>query len=126
MTTTIGKATKREIQDLIIASISEDEVLGEKFGKLTLPQAEAFAQVMANVYATLLLDNKKAPIGDLGYLEPRHKPDRKGINPKLLADLKNQGLSAEEAKEKATIDVKASTGVAFKIGKGFKEELNGN
>ena len=124
MTTTIGKATKREIQDLIIASISEDEVLGEKFGKLTLPQAEALAQVMANVYATLLLDNKKAPIGDLGYLEPRHKDERKGLNPKLLADLKAQGIDAEEAKKQATIDVKASTGVAFKIGKGFKEELN--
>ena len=124
MTQTIGKATKREIQELIIAGISEDEILNEKFGKVTYPQAEALAQAMANVYATILLDNKKAPIGDLGYLEPKERSGRLGLNPKLLKELKDQGVSDEDAKKQAQVEIKPSVNVGFKIGKHFKEELN--
>jgi len=123
-TVKLEKATKREIQDLIIAGVQEDEVLQEKLGKLTLPQAESLAQVMANVYATILLDGKKAPIGDLGYLEPRGRSEREGFNPKLLADLKAQGVSEEDAKKQAKITIKASTGIGFKLTKAFKDELN--
>lgn len=122
-TVKVEKAKKREIQDLIIAGVSEDEVLGEKLGKLTLPQAEALAQVMANVYATLLLDNKKAPIGDLGYLEPKERAGRTGINPKLLKELKEQGVPEENAKKQASLEITPSVGIGFKIGKHFKEEL---
>ena len=124
MTTKLEKATKREIQDLIIAGVLEDEVLAEKLGKLTLPQADAVAQVVANVYATILLEGKKAPIGDLGYLEPRERSGRDGYNPKLLADLKAQGIAEEEAKKQAKIKIESSTSVGFKPTKGFKEELN--
>lgn len=124
MTIKLEKATKREIQDLIIAGVLEDELLAEKLGKLTLPQADAVAQVVANVYATILLEGKKAPIGDLGYLEPRERSGRKGLNPSLLKELKAQGVSEEDAKKQAEIDIAESTSVGFKPTKGFKEELN--
>lgn len=126
MTNTTTKATKREKQDLIVQGILAHPELNEKFGgKLKLDLASAIEQVVVDTYAALVLDDKKVTVGDIGQFEPRGRNARSGFNPILLKQLKEQGVSEDEAKEQAKIQIAASKAVGFKPSKAFKDELNG-
>ncbi len=45
---------------------------------------------------------------------------RKGVNPKLLKELKEQGIPEAEAKERAQVDIAEGKRIGFKPGKGLK------
>lgn len=72
----------------------------------------------------VLLDGKDLSIGKVGTLKVKERSARKGVNPKLLKELKEQGVSAEEAKKQAEIDIAESKAIGFTQSKHMKETLN--
>ena len=92
--------------------------------KIDLKEAKPFIEDVIFAIEVALLDGYEVPLGKLGHLQVKERAARKGLNPTLLKELKEQGLSVEDAKRKAEIDIEASKNVGFKIGKHLKEKLN--
>ena len=68
-----------------------------------------------------LSSEDKLRIHGLGDFETVFKEASKAYNPKLLKELKEQGLSDEEAKAQAQVEVAAKNTPKFKFAKGFKD-----
>lgn len=63
----------------------------------------------------------KLQLVGFGSFEVKERSARKGYNPKLLQELKAQGVPEEQAKAQTEIEIEASKSVGFKVGKAFKE-----
>lgn len=70
-----------------------------------------------------LLDGKDVSIGKVGTLKVKERNARKGVNPKLLKELKDQGVPAEEAKKQAEIDIAASKALTLTPNINMKDAL---
>ncbi|MEJ3719140.1 HU family DNA-binding protein [Paenibacillus polymyxa] len=82
--------------------------------------------VVESTFATItgaLARGEEVKIAGFGTFEIRETAARNGVNPKLLAELKSQGVDAETAKAQATIAIAASKKPAFKAAKAFKEQV---
>lgn len=64
-------------------------------------------------------------LGAYADLEPRTRSERKGYNPKLLKELKDQGVPKEDAKKQAEIKIVESRAVGLKPHKKLKDLLKG-
>ncbi|MGD6876790.1 HU family DNA-binding protein [Bacillus infantis] len=71
-----------------------------------------------------LVEFGEVPVGDLGKLTVAERAARKGVNPKLLKELKEQGVSDEDAKRQAEVDIQASRVPKYKPSKAIKTKLN--
>ncbi|QWU14422.1 DNA-binding protein HU-beta [Paenibacillus sophorae] len=85
--------------------------------------AEAAVNAVFETIAGALAEGDKVAIFGFGTFETRERAARPGINPKLLAQLKEQGVDAETAKEQATIQIDASKAPAFKPAKALKNAI---
>ncbi|HYK73265.1 MAG TPA: HU family DNA-binding protein [Pseudoneobacillus sp.] len=96
-----------------------------ELSEVTLSKKDATSIVDAVFEAiqALTIEHGKLQIFGHGNYEVRERAARKGVNPKLLKELKEQGYSDEDAKQKATIDIDASKVPAFKPAKAFKDSL---
>jgi DNA-binding protein HU-beta len=71
-----------------------------------------------------LASGDKVGIYRFGNFEVRGRAARKGYNPKLLADLKAQGVDDASAKTQAEIQIAASKVPAFKPATALKKTIN--
>lgn len=98
------------------------EVYTERTGdKINLKEARAILDDVLYVYEGYFEQGLDVPFGKFGNFALRERAARKGYNPKLLKDLKEQGVSDEEAKKQAEIDIDASNSYAFKPLKALKD-----
>ncbi|MCM3274370.1 HU family DNA-binding protein, partial [Paenibacillus elgii] len=58
-----------------------------------------------------------------GNFEVRERAARDGVNPKLLAELKKQGVDEETARKQAYVPIAETRVPAFKASDKFKEAL---
>ncbi|MEK4427813.1 HU family DNA-binding protein [Paenibacillus sp. FSL M7-0802] len=82
--------------------------------------------VVESTIATItseLAKGEEVKIAGFGTFEVRETAARNGINPKLLAELKEQGVDTETAKTQATIAIAASKKPAFKAAKALKDTV---
>ena len=82
--------------------------------------------VVSSVFGEIskgLREGKKVKIVDFGTFEVRERSARSGVNPKLLKELKEQGIGPEEAKKQAAIMINAFNAPAFKPAKALKDTV---
>lgn len=72
---------------------------------------------------TALVSGDKVSLHGFGSFDVRERKARPGVNPKLLAQLKEQGIDPETAKAQAAIQIEASKAPAFKPAKGLKDAI---
>lgn len=72
-----------------------------------------------------LKNGEKVQLIGFGNFEVRDRAARKGVNPKLLKELKDQGVDEVVAKAQAQVDIPATKAPAFKAGKALKDAVNG-
>lgn len=72
---------------------------------------------------TALANGEKVSLFGFGNFEVRERDARNGVNPKLLKELKDQGVDPEEAKKQAAILIEASKVPAFKPAKQLKDAV---
>lgn len=65
-------------------------------------------------------EDEKLQLIGFGTFSVKERAARKGLNPKKYSELLAQGLSEEDAKAQAEVEIKASKSVGFKVGKAFK------
>lgn len=75
------------------------------------------------VIAEALRDGEDVNIVGFGKFEARETKARNGLNPKLLKDLKEQGVDEETAKQQAAVVIPASRKPAFKPAKALKDSV---
>lgn len=102
-------------QDLIVAVVGKT---GLDKKTVTLAVESTFEEI-----ANALANNEKVSLYGFGNFEVRERAARQGVNPKLLKELKDQGVDAETAKAQATIQINASKVPAFKPAKGLKDAI---
>ncbi|WP_029518056.1 HU family DNA-binding protein [Paenibacillus polymyxa] len=89
----------------------------------TKKDVEATVDTLFTTITSTLAKGEEVKIAGFGTFEVRETAARNGINPKLLAELKEQGVDAETAKTQATIAIAASKKPAFKAAKALKDTV---
>lgn len=102
------------------------EVLGEFGFDVNQDKAIEVSDALFQRVVDLVKDGHEVPMGVLGKMTTSDRAARKGVNPALLKELKAQGFSEDEAKQRAEIDIEASIAPKYKPSKQFKEFLNIN
>jgi DNA-binding protein HU-beta len=105
--------------------MNKQELTIEVINKTGLEKKAAVAAVDA-VFETItgaLSAGDKVGIYGFGNFEVRDRAARPGVNPKLLKDLKEQGVDPEAAKAQATIQIEASKAPAFKPASALKKAI---
>ncbi len=97
------------------------ELLGEIGIELNKKDTGKVVDAVLDTIIGLTGEAGKLQLIGFGSFEIRERAARKGQNPSLLKQLKEQGVSAEDAKEQSQIDIAPSTTVGFKVGKQFKD-----
>lgn len=115
----MAKAKERQLIDAV--QTIREERLGKKEN---LDEVKATIEDVVEAVEQLILDGWDVPFGKSGTFKRKERKARKGYNPKLLADLKAQGVSDEDAKAQAQVDIAESVDVGFSASKPFKAELN--
>jgi len=110
------KLKKAELRDLVKANY--EERTGEKISNKEL---EPFIEDVFFAIEDALLNGNDVPLGNIGTLKVKNKKARKGLNPAKLKELKAQGVSDEDAKAQAQIDIAASKSVGFTQSKTMKD-----
>ena len=110
------KLKKAELRDMVKANY--EERTGETITNKVL---EPFIEDVFFAIEDALLNGNDVPLGNIGTLKVKDKKARKGLNPSKLKELKAQGVSDEEAKAQAQIDIAASKSVGFTQSKTMKE-----
>lgn len=87
---------------------------------LSKKDVEAIHEATFEVISEVLAEGGTVDIFGHGKYEVRERAARKGYNPKLLKELKEQGLSDADAKAQAQVDIAASKNVGFKPAKKLK------
>lgn len=91
--------------------------------ELSKKDAARAVDAVLDVITGALANGDKVQLIGFGTLEVRERAARKGYNPALLKQLKEQGLSEDEAKTQAQIEIPASKTVGFSVGKKLKEAV---
>jgi DNA-binding protein HU-beta len=102
-------------QDLIIAVVGKT---GLDKKTVTLAVESTFEEI-----ANALANGEKVSLHGFGAFEVRERAARQGVNPKLLKELKDQGIDAEAARLQAAIQIEASKAPAFKAAKSLKDAV---
>lgn len=105
--------------------MNKQDLVVEISNKTGLAKKEAITAVDA-VFETIagaLASGEKVSIYGFGNFEVRERAARSGVNPKLLADLKEQGVDPETAKAQAAIQIEASKAPAFKPATALKNAI---
>jgi DNA-binding protein HU-beta len=118
-------ANKKEIVALI-AEVTDlgTNAKGEKI-KTTKKEAEAYLDGAVTAFEILLAKGEKVNLSGFGAFEVRDRDERTAFNPKLLKELKDQGVSDEDAKAQATVAVPAKKAPAFVASPVLKDLVNG-
>lgn len=110
------KLKKAELRDLVKA------IYEERTGSpITNKDAEPFIEDVFLAIEEALLDGYDVPVGKIGTLKVKQREARKGLNPAKLKELKAQGVSDEDAKAQAQIDIAESKSVGFTQSKTMKD-----
>lgn len=97
------------------------EVFGGLGIEVTQDKAIEISDAIFQHVAELVAKGEEVPVGVLGKFTSSERAARKGVNPKLLKELKDQGVSEDEAKKLAEVDIAESIVPKFKPSKTFKE-----
>jgi len=115
----MAKAKERQLIDLV------QEIREERLGhKENLEETKATIEDVVEGIERLLLDGWDVPLMKSGTFNIKERKARTAYNPSKLKELKEQGVSVEEAKRQSEVDVPASISVGFTPSKGLKAELN--
>lgn len=98
-------------------------VVVEKTGLTKKDVTLALESTLDEITSALANGDSVQLIGFGGFSVSKRK-ERQGLNPKLLADLKEQGVDADSAKIQAAITIEASSVPKFKAGSKLKESVN--
>lgn len=77
-----------------------------------------------NAITEYLASGEDVKLNGFGTFSVAERAARKGVNPKLLSELKKQGVDEASAKAQAQIDIAASKAPKFKPQKGLKDAVN--
>ncbi|QDX94736.1 HU family DNA-binding protein [Brevibacillus laterosporus] len=83
--------------------------------------AGVYVDAVLDAITDALVTGDKVKLAGFGTFEVRDRAARKGYNPKMLKELKEQGVNEEEAKAQAQLDIAASKYPAFKVAKPLKD-----
>ncbi|KAF6620454.1 HU family DNA-binding protein [Paenibacillus sp. EKM102P] len=89
----------------------------------TKKDVETTVDTLLTTITNTLATGEEVKIAGFGTFEVRETAARNGINPKLLGELKEQGVDPETAKAQATIAISASKKPAFKAAKALKDQV---
>ncbi|MGE7840745.1 HU family DNA-binding protein [Lysinibacillus sp. NPDC093712] len=100
------------------------EALEVKGIELDTKKSKATVETVFEIIREQLIEGNNIDIHNFGKLENKTRSARKGYNPKLLSELKEQGVPEAEAKKQAEIDIVEKRALGFKpLGK-LKKQLN--
>ncbi|OMD71203.1 HU family DNA-binding protein [Paenibacillus odorifer] len=102
-------------QDLILETVTKTGLDKKDVALVTETIFETITGVLAS--------GDKVSLHGFGSFEVRERAARAGVNPKLLADLKTQGVDPELAKAQATIQIAESKAPAFKPATALKNAV---
>ncbi|MGG3890359.1 HU family DNA-binding protein [Metabacillus fastidiosus] len=109
---------KSELEVKVFEGLTE---AGFEFNK---KQSDQIADKVFEVVYDLVVAGEEVPVGKLGKIGTTTRKARKGVNPTLLGQLKEQGVDPEQAKIQAQIDIAASVAPKYKPSKTIKDALN--
>lgn len=92
--------------------------------KITIKMAESFIEDVFEAIRMALLNGYDVNIKGVGILKHKQRAPRKGYNPKLLKELKENGVSDEEAKKQSRVDIPSKNDIIIDLHKEFEEKLN--
>ncbi|PYE51625.1 HU family DNA-binding protein [Paenibacillus barcinonensis] len=96
--------------------------VAEKTGLTKKDTEQVINETLAAITETLANGDKVQLIG-FGNFEVRDTKERNGVNPKLLKELKEQGVDEATAKAQASVYIPASKKPAFKAAKALKDTV---
>jgi DNA-binding protein HU-beta len=96
-----------------------------ELSELTKKDSTKAVDAVFDAITEALASGDNVKIIGFGNFEVRERAARKGQNPKLLKQLKEQGVDVETAKAQAAIDIASSKAPAFKPAKNLKSQVNG-
>jgi DNA-binding protein HU-beta len=91
--------------------------------EMTKKDATKAVDAVLDAIADALKTGEKVQLIGFGNFEVRERAARKGVNPLLLKQLKEQGIDAASAKEQAKVDIAATKVPAFKPSKQLKVKV---
>jgi len=97
-------------------------VVVEKTGLTKKDTEQVINETLSAITATLAKGEKVQLFG-FGNFEVRDTKERNGVNPKLLKELKDQGVDEVTAKAQASVYIPASKKPAFKASKALKDAV---
>lgn len=86
--------------------------------------AEASLDAVLGAFAVAFANGDDVSLNGFGNFEVRERSAGKGINPKLMTDLVKSGVSKEDARAQATIDVPARKTVVATLSPKIKDLPN--
>lgn len=110
------KLKKSELRDLVKGIYEE-----RTSQTITNKELEPFIEDVFLAIEEALLEGNDVPVGNIGTFKVKDVAGRTGVNPKKLKELKEQGVSAEDAKAQASIEIKATRKVSFTQSKTLKD-----
>lgn len=96
--------------------------VSEKTG-LSKKETEQVVNEIIQSITDALVNGDKVQLHGFGNFEVRDTKERNGVNPKLLKELKEQGVDEVSAKEQAGVYIPASKKAAFKPAKALKDAV---
>ncbi|MCR8641530.1 HU family DNA-binding protein [Paenibacillus sp. N1-5-1-14] len=87
-------------------------------------EVSTLVDAVFQVIGEALASGEEVSIAGHGKYAIRERAERQGINPKLMAELKEQGVDQESAKAQAAITIESSKTVGFKPAKALKDSVN--
>lgn len=105
--------------------MNKPELINRVVGKtgLTKKDTETTLNALLETISEALQNGEKVKLDGFGNFEVRDRAARNGHNPRLLADLKNQGVDEETARKQAHVPIAETRVPAFKAGKKLKEAV---
>ncbi|MCP1185075.1 HU family DNA-binding protein [Paenibacillus sp. 1781tsa1] len=97
-------------------------VVVEKTGMTKKDTEKAINETLQAITEALASGDKVQLFG-FGNFEVRDTKERNGVNPKLLKELKEQGVDEATAKAQASVFIPASKKPAFKAAKALKDAV---
>lgn len=89
----------------------------------TKKDVEAVVNDVFHQISEALTNGNDVNISGFGKFESRKTKARNGLNPKLLKELKEQGVDEVTAKQQASVTIAASRKPAFKPAKALKDSV---
>lgn len=101
------------------------EILESKGITVKAKEGKEIVDTFVDVIFERVNNGEVVKLGAYADLVPKTRSARKGHNPKLLKDLKDQGVPEEEAKKQAEIDIAEKRAVGLKSHKKLNDLLEG-